>query len=199
MTGTGLLLDDQAAVSGSRLVDGASRFVRISLVRVGGEPMSQLLADFQVTFEEGPLVESFPTQPACHFVIALTGVAGAACGGDVVERVAPTTGQSEHAVALQRLVGCPAVCASTPRDLQRCPLLCAEVVIDTVHPSLSAARRPRCATPTERHDHTVSTVASTCVLHIGGEKRAVSLRANVFGQVELRGGRVALRADAGGE
>ncbi len=66
-------------------------------------------------------------------------------------RVSPATGERQHAVALQRLVGLAAVRAATPRRFERGPLLTAEVVLDAIHPALASAGGPRLATSVGHH------------------------------------------------
>src|SRR3546814_4521732 len=66
-------------------------------------------ADLVMAQEEGALVELLATEPAGDLVVALAGVARPAGRCDVVERVAPAAGESEHAVALQGSGGGAAV------------------------------------------------------------------------------------------
>ena len=113
----------------------------------GMEPQRKRGVDLQVAQQERALVEPFSPQPAGHLVVALAGVAGAAGRHDVVERVAPATGERQYAVALQRLVGRAAVCAATPSRLECVPLLVAQVMLDAIHPALASAGGPGLATP----------------------------------------------------
>ena len=89
--------------------------------------------DLEVTEEEGAFVEPLPPHPAGDLGVALAGVAGAAGGHDVVERVAPAAGEGEHAVALEWSVGGAAVGTATPGRLERGPLFVAEIVLDPIH------------------------------------------------------------------
>ena len=59
-------------------------------------------ADLGVPHEERALVEALAAQPRGDLVVALARVARAAGRRDVVERVAPTAGDRQHAVPLQR-------------------------------------------------------------------------------------------------
>src|SRR4051812_14799193 len=101
--------------------------------------------------QEAALIELLPTEPGGHLVVALAGVARATSRYDVVERVAPASGDRQHAVALERVVGPSAVRAAAPRRLDRRPLRVAEVVLDAIHPTFALARGLGCARSLDRH------------------------------------------------
>jgi hypothetical protein len=88
---------------------------------LGSEPQRERRVDLKAAQQERAFVEPLPPQPTGDFVVAFAGVAGAAGRHDVVKRVAPTTGDRQQAVPLQRLVRLAAVCAATPRILDRGP------------------------------------------------------------------------------
>ena len=108
-------------------------------------------ADFEVAEQEGSFVESLPAEPVRDFFVALAGVAGATGGNDVVEGVAPATGDRQDTVALQRSVGRTAVRAPGPRVLQRSPLAVGEVVNHALQSTLAAQVRAGLATPSHSH------------------------------------------------
>jgi hypothetical protein len=111
--------------------------------------------DFDVTQQEGPLVEPLSPEPAGDFVVALAGVAGGAGRHDVVEGVSPSTGECEYAVALQRLVRRAAVRAATPSSSERGPLLGGEVVHNPSHAAFPSAGGPGLPTSADRHSSSV--------------------------------------------
>ena len=107
-------------------------------------------------------VEPPSPQPAGDFVVALAGVAAAAGGHDVVERVTPTARDRQHAVALQGLVGHSTVRAASPSIPERGPLLIAEIVLDAIHAAPASTGGDGLATSAARHR------ASVCIAAIGG-------------------------------
>jgi hypothetical protein len=94
--------------------DKASAYEVRQRGEVGGELSEEESADVDVALEEGALVEALATEPGGDLVVALAGVARAAGGDDVVERVATAPRQGQHAVLLQRLAGDAAVGAPAP-------------------------------------------------------------------------------------
>src|SRR3546814_13618770 len=100
--------------------------------------------------EEGARGELLATEPAGDLVVALAGVARPAGRCDVVERVAPAAGESEHAVALQGSGGGAAAGAAAPGVLEGGPLLVASAVVHPGHPALALACAARLAPPVAR-------------------------------------------------
>ena len=89
--------------------------------------------------EEGGFVEALAAEPVGHLLVALTGVAGAAGGDDVLEGVAASAGDGQDAVALEGRAGGAAVGAAAPGILESGPLAGAEVVLDAGHAALAFA------------------------------------------------------------
>jgi hypothetical protein len=107
------------------------------IVAAGRARASEFRQDLDVAHQEGAFVEALAPEPRRHLEVALARVAGPTCGHHVADRVPTTTGQREHAIALQRNAGHPAVRAATPGGSERGPLVVAEIVLDSFHPAFA--------------------------------------------------------------
>ena len=140
----------------SPLFSGIGRRLR-ALEVFGTELLAKRGTDLELAQEERSLVESASTQPSSDFVAALARVAGTAGRHHVVERVPAATGDRQHAVALHRHVGHPAVGATAPGPLEHDPLGGGEVVLDTPQSVVAGVEQrepddPDSQPPPERYD-----------------------------------------------